>query len=245
VSSLDWPIARAPQKIAGDQVHVWAWPLDTTLSCAGISADVALLDDEERGRFHRFRFEPDRIRFAIAHANRRRVLGAYLDRDPESLCFRSGLFGKPELVGTSPDRTLYFNLSHCRTTALLALSRSTEVGVDVEDIKPMEYEVAERHFSPVELAALASLEGPQWLRGFYNCWTRKEAILKAEGVGLKLPLDSFDVTLTPGAPAKLLQVRPPAVFRKPWTLHNLSNVYETAAALAAASSNAEICCFCV
>ncbi len=224
---------------------MWAWALDTTLNSARLAADVALLDAEELGRFHRFRFEPDRIRFAIAHANRRRVLGAYLHRTPDSLRFRSGLLGKPELVSVPPERTLHFNLSHTRTIALLALSMNTEVGVDVEDIKPIENGVAERYFSPAELTALAALEGEQWLRGFYNCWTRKEAILKAEGVGLKLPLDSFDVTLTPGVPAKLLQVRAPAVFRKPWTLHNLSRVSQTAAALAAGSAHADVCCFCL
>ena len=103
--------------------------------------------------------------------------------------------------------------------------------------------MAENHFSPTELAALSSLEGEAWLEGFYHCWTRKEAILKAEGVGLNLPLYSFDVSLIPGLPAKLLGVRPPAVFRHPWTLHNLATPLGTVAALAAGSLQAEVLCF--
>ena len=103
--------------------------------------------------------------------------------------------------------------------------------------------MAEHHFSPAELAALSYLEGDAWLQGFYNCWTRKEAILKAEGVGLNLPLRCFDVSLTPGLPAQLLAVRPPASFCHPWTLHTLDTPSGTAAALAAGNPRAEVRCF--
>jgi hypothetical protein len=66
------------------------------------------------------------------------------------------------------------------------------VGVDVEEVKPIEPEVADTHFSASELSDLSGLQGDAWLSGFYRCWTRKEAILKAEGVGLHRALDSFD-----------------------------------------------------
>ena len=101
---------------------------------------------------------------------------------------------------------------------MLALSTETELGIDVEDLRPIQPEVAEGHFSPTELAALSSLEGEAWLNGFYHCWTRKEAILKAEGVGLNLPLNSFDVSLIPGDPAKILGVRPPVLHLVPGIL---------------------------
>lgn len=201
-----------------------------------------MLDAEEMERFHRFHFVGDRTRFAVAHINVRRILAAYLDRAPERISFRTNSLGKPELVAEPQTRHLHFNLSHSRNIALLALSTDIELGIDVEDLRPIEPEVATSHFSPAELADLSSLEGEAWLKGFYHCWTRKEAILKAEGVGLNFPLHSFDVSLIPDAPAKLLQVRPPAVFRHRWTLHDLPTPSGTIAALAAGNPQAEVSC---
>jgi 4'-phosphopantetheinyl transferase len=233
-----WPPVGLPQKIVADQIHVWAWQFDNTPGLPALEgAQIELLDAQELDRYHRFHFARDRARFAIAHVNVRRILGAYLDQEPERIRFRTNSFGKPELVTEGPH--LHFNLSHSRSMALLALSTQSELGIDVEDIRPIEPEVAESHFSPTELAALSSLEGDAWLSGFYHCWTRKEAILKAEGVGLNLPLHSFDVSLIPGAPAKLLGVRKPAVFRHPWTLHNLPTPSGTIAALAAGNPQAK------
>jgi 4'-phosphopantetheinyl transferase len=239
-----WPTVGAPQKIAAKQIHVWGWLLASSFDSTGhAKSQIGLLNAKELERFHRFHFERDRVRFAIAHANMRRILGAYLDREPERILFRTNPFGKPELVTEGQTRPLYFNLSHSRNIALLALSMDTELGIDIEDLRRIESEVAESHFSPTELAALSSLEGEAWLKGFYHCWTRKEAILKAEGVGLNFPLPSFDVSLIPGLPAKLLGVRRPAAFRHPWTLHNLITPLETVAALAASNPQAEVLCF--
>ena len=86
--SLIWPTVGVPQKIAADQIHVWAWLLDSSLSLtAPEEAQIGLLDAKELERFHRFHFACDRARFAIAHVNVRRILGAYLDREPERLLF--------------------------------------------------------------------------------------------------------------------------------------------------------------
>lgn len=240
---LKWPAAEVPQRIAPEQIHVWAWALNDP----NAGEDAALLDPKERIRFTRFRFDHDRFRFAAAHANMRRILGAYLLRPPESLGFRNSTFGKPELAGSGEGAasapSLHFNLSHTKSIALLALSQDTEVGIDVEDLHAIEPEVAESHFSARELSDLASLDGDGWLRGFYHCWTRKEAILKAEGVGLNIPLDAFDVSLLPGVPAELLDVRPAAAFRRRWSLYDLSPAEDNVAALAAGSARAQVCCF--
>jgi 4'-phosphopantetheinyl transferase len=192
-------------------------------------------------RFHRFHFDRDRVRFAIAHGNMRRILGAYLKQPPAGLRFKINPFGKPELIVAAPG--IHFNLSHSHSIAVLAVSSGVEVGIDVEDIRPIEPEVARSSFSPAELSALNRLEGDQWLRGFYHCWTRKEAILKAEGVGLNFPLDAFDVSLVPGAPAELLATRPHLTLRCLWKLHDVSPAEGTAGALAAGSPHAEVACF--
>jgi 4'-phosphopantetheinyl transferase len=104
-----------PQKIAAQQIHVWAWLLDSSAGFNGQEkSHTGLLDAKELERFHRFHFESDQARFAIAHANVRRVLGAYLDREPECILFRANPFGKPELVAVAQTRPLHFNLSHSR-----------------------------------------------------------------------------------------------------------------------------------
>ncbi len=166
---------------------------------------------------------------------------AYLKQPPDGLRFKVNPFGKPELIAAAPG--IHFNLSHSHSIAVLAVSPGVEVGIDVEDIRPIEPEVASSSFSPAEISVLNRLEGDQWLRGFYQCWTRKEAILKAEGVGLNFPLDAFDVSLAPGVPAKLLGTRPHLTLRRPWKLHDISPAEGTAGALAAGSPHAEVACF--
>jgi 4'-phosphopantetheinyl transferase len=115
-----------------------------------------------------------------------------------------------------------------------------EVGIDVEDIRPIESGVAEKHFSAAELASMAPLHGQQWLDAFYRCWTRKEAILKAEGVGLRIPLDSFDVSVGVGEPATLLGARPEAKLTAEWRLHHLSPAEGVMAAVAVGQPAAQV-----
>jgi hypothetical protein len=164
-----WSAVEVPEEITADQIHVWAWLLDSSSGFGDHDKlQIGLLDANELERFHRFRFECDRARFAITHMNVRRILGAYLGREPERLLFRANRFGKPELVTEAQTPPLYFNLSHSRNIALLALSMDTELGIDIEYLRPIEPEVAESNFSRTELAALSSLEGEAWLKGFYQ-----------------------------------------------------------------------------
>jgi 4'-phosphopantetheinyl transferase len=185
-----------------------------------------------------FYFARDRARFALNHANVRRILGAYLRLPSEQLCFAADRLGKPELVH---EEQLAFNLSHSRRVTLLAVAQEGPVGVDVEDVRPIEPEVAAGHFSMAERAALQPMQGDDWLNGFYRCWTRKEAILKAEGVGLHHALDSFDVELRPNEPAALLATRD--TFHHSWKLHHLEPAAGAVGALATANPYARLSCF--
>lgn len=92
----------------------------------------------------------------------------------------------------------WFNLSHSGRVAILAVARQP-VGVDIEEVRPLPdaYTVARRFFSAAEREALSALRADRWLRGFYSCWTRKEAFIKGIGDGLSRPLESFDVSLLP------------------------------------------------
>ncbi len=237
ICALQWPASAIPTAISADEVHLWAWALDPVVE--DLSAHIEILDPAELQRLYRFHFAPDRERYALTHANLHRILGGYLHQPAKKISFRTNRFGKPELAGETS--SLNFSLSHSQSIAVLAVAHGLPVGVDVEDVRPIEPEVAATHFSASELSDLSTLQGDAWLSGFYRCWTRKEAILKAEGVGLHRALDSFDVSLLPDAPAQLLRTR--VNFLYPWKLHDVSPVSGTIGALATAHGEARIASF--
>jgi 4'-phosphopantetheinyl transferase len=239
MTSLNWPTSGNHSTIASDEVHLWAWPLAPVPG--DLAAHIELLDHTELRRLQAFHFAADRGRYAVAHANLRRILGGYCDQSPAKICFRANRFGKPELADTDESSSISFSLTHSRCIAVLAVAHGRPVGVDAEDVRPIEPDVADAHFSATEVSDLSKLHGDAWLAGFYRCWTRKEAILKAEGVGLRRALDSFDVSLLADAPAELLGTR--EEFSYPWKLHDLSPAAGTIAALATACSNARLACF--
>jgi 4'-phosphopantetheinyl transferase len=129
---------------------------------------------------------------------------------------------------------LEFNLSHSGDYVLIAVAQEHKVGIDVERIRSdMEFEsIANRFFSPNETAELTSLPPKQKTIAFFNCWTRKEAYIKAQGLGLSLPLGSFDVSLASNDPAILRATRPDAEETSRWTLFSLDVAPHYAAALA-------------
>jgi 4'-phosphopantetheinyl transferase len=241
-SPLTWPASRVREAIAPplnpDEVHLWAWVLEP--ATVDVTAHVEILSRQESERMRAFHFAPDRLRYAVAHANMRRILGGYLQRRPEKVCFAANRFGKPELANEEKS-SLQFNLSHTQSIAVLAVAQGQPVGVDVEEVRPIEPEAATAHFSAAELSNLGTLHGDAWLAGFYRCWTRKEAILKAEGVGLHRALDSFDVGLLLDEPAELVATR--ECFSHPWKLHHLSPAPGTIGALATAQSELRLACF--
>jgi len=237
-ASLLWPLQPLPRAIAAAEVHVWAWTFAGPTEPA--QADLDILDDNERKRTARYYFGPDRVRYSVCHANMRRILASYQGSTPESVIFHERAGGKPELALDVSETPLRFNLSHSRTTALLAVAVATEVGVDIEDIRPVDRQLAQRYFSAAEFASMAALTGQDWLNAFYRCWTRKEAILKVEGVGLRIPLDSFDVSVLADEPAALLAARPEAKLTAAWHLHHLAAATGTMGALAIGDASARI-----
>lgn len=123
----------------------------------------------------------------------RSILGRYLGMPPEALCFAYNDYGKPAVVNAGR-QPLHFNLSHSADLAALAVSDHYVLGVDIEEIRFLKEDIARQFFSRKEYLTLRALPPVVYLDGFYRCWTRKEAFVKAHGAGLSLPLDSFDVT---------------------------------------------------
>lgn len=215
------------------QAHVWR------VSLSSISPDESALSEDERQRASRFHFDADRDRYVAAHASLRGVLSRYLQCEPRELKFSANEFGKPFLS----NHEIEFNLSHSGEFALVGIAHKCKVGVDVELIREdLELEdLARRYFSLREVSELMALKDEQRVIGFFNCWTRKEAYIKAQGLGLSLPLDSFDVSL--GEPALLHATRPDAKVASRWSLRSLDVESNYAAALAVEGNNLEVQCW--
>ena len=172
-----------------------------------VRAAVALLSEEERRKAGCFAFDRDRRRFVVARAGLRELLAVRLGMRPESVELIYGPHGKPALAREFCRGDLRFNLSHSEDVAVYAFARGREIGVDLEGVRvlPDGDDIAARFFSVRENAAYRGLNARDKPLGFFQCWTRKEAFIKALGDGLYHPLDSFDVSLAPGEPAQILR----------------------------------------
>ncbi|AYG69903.1 MULTISPECIES: 4'-phosphopantetheinyl transferase superfamily protein [unclassified Rhizobium] len=179
------------ESIGPDVIDVWSWRLDAPPTDLGASTTLLSLD--ERARADRFIHDHHRLRFVAARSGMRLILGRYLGLPPQAIRFNYGDHGKPS-VSAGGAASIRFNLSHSADLAVLAVSDRYELGVDIEEIRFLKEDVAKRFFSRREYGTLRSLPAECYLDGFYRCWTRKEAFIKAHGAGLSLPLDSFDVT---------------------------------------------------
>jgi 4'-phosphopantetheinyl transferase len=214
-------------------VTVDVWRLSSDPSPTRLDELTTTLSSDERERAARFHFARDRTRFIASRGFLRSVLGRYLAIEPAMVAFDYDAHRKPLLRGSSP-ADLRFNLAHSGDVTLVAVAHGIDVGVDVEVRRDLadRQQIAARFFSLSEAEAIASL--PEELRdeAFFACWTRKEAYLKAVGLGLSGPLDSFDVSVDPRAPAEILRIHASARAAREWSIHDLSQPPEYRAAVA-------------
>jgi len=230
VDSAEQGTPSLPRPPEADEVRVLSMPLD--LDRHRLDRISACLSRDEWERAGRFRFALHRDRFRAARGWLRRILGSYLDVAPERVRLRYGRHGKPELGGALANSGLRFNVSHSEGLGLCALARDRDVGVDVERVKPLRdlEAVAEHFFSRRERSELQRLPEEALLPGFYACWTRKEAFIKATGEGLARPLHGFDVSV--GEPARLERVAGDPEEAGRWSVVELRPASGYAAALA-------------
>jgi 4'-phosphopantetheinyl transferase len=217
-SHLTWSRPLDNLDLQPHQVDVWRVSLD--LPTASVKLIESVLSADESQRAARFHFPADRDRFIVAHGRLRRILTRYLHCEPHQLVFSTGQYGKPGLIS---HEGIDFNLAHSGDYAVVAVTRGRKVGVDVERFRhDMELEsIARRFFSQGEVSELLALPPEQREAAFFNGWTRKEAYIKAHGLGLSLPLDSFDVSLAPNKPAVLRATRPNPREAARWTFESL------------------------
>ncbi len=194
---MNWPALPASPALAGDEVHVIGWSPDG--GAARLSAWRASMSADEVERAARFRFDRHRVAWEAARGGLRELLGRYCGRAGSELRFTLSADGKPALVGGGG---LRFNLSHTEGLVALAISRGGALGVDVEALRPVPERaaIARTHFSVGENRRFASEEAAGRGEGYFlRLWTRKEAVIKAVGIGLGYPLPRVDVSLLAGA----------------------------------------------
>lgn len=230
-----------PLQLQLDDAEIHVWRLDLSRVRRQVGGLLPFLSKDERDRASRFHFQKDHEHFIAARGVLRVLLGTYLNLTPEELRFRYSPYGKPSLdVGPDSER-LRFNLSHSHERALLAFTRAGEIGVDLEFMRAdfASHEVAERWFSNREVEMFSALPGSLRTEAFFNCWTRKEAYVKARGEGLSYPLKSFSVSLAPDEAARFLSIEGDAMQCSCWSLQNLHVAEGYAAALAVENTHCE------
>lgn len=211
-----------------DEVHVWRATLARTPPELACLRD--LLNDEERTRADRLRNPAHGERFTAGRGILRLLLGKYLDAKPCAVPLASEAHGKPFVSGNTG---LRFNLSHSNDTALFAFARERELGIDIQELAPIERPeaLARRFFSAQEIEALRTMPPDAYALAFYTCWTRKEAYLKARGEGLRLSLSKFSVSVHAEETAVLKSGKLEPAELDRWTFTNLPPTEGYAAAL--------------
>jgi 4'-phosphopantetheinyl transferase len=204
-----------------DEVHLWRVDLATVAK--GEQRWAQILSADERERAARFHFSQDRQFFTATRALLRTILASYVESDAKELVFRYSEKEKPSLSPSQSGNQVDFNVSHSGTIAMLAFTRERALGVDVEQLREdFDHEaIARRFFSEQEQRQLAALAPSDRYHGFFRCWTRKEAYIKAQGTGLSLPLHQFDVSLRPGDLNALLSTRPDSTEAEHWSLQEV------------------------
>jgi 4'-phosphopantetheinyl transferase len=240
-------------------VHIWWANLDQPPQIVQELEET--LSAAELARAKKFAFQRDRSRFVVSHGILRKIFGRYLNTDPAQLEFCHQTWGKPYLSGKFEGSGIRFNFSHAQNMGLYAFTCKREVGVDVEFIRPLpdldriaskyfstnEYpdldRIASKYFSTNEYHLLMTMPECQRVQAFFDCWTRKEAYLKALGVGLTYPTDGFDVFIAPGEAVHLLRTQGYPHEAGRWRLEAFSPAPGYAASLAVEGHDWRLSCW--
>jgi 4'-phosphopantetheinyl transferase len=242
---LTAPFSWSPTQANNDELappvggaDCWAVALNQ-LPPAAEPAATALLNSTERERAARFHFDHHRRIYIASHAALRLLLGRYLRAPAASIEFVTGTHGRPMLADAGSG--LHFNLSHSGNTALIAFSRIALVGVDVEAVRaiPDLLDLARHYFAPPEITSIAESSPTTQLHAFLTIWTRKEAFVKALGLGLSVPLDAFSVGPA-DRPGRLTWLR--GGTSGDWTIAGLSPGPDCVGALAVQRRDAKLHC---
>lgn len=191
----------SPIELHAGTVHLWY----TSVAHTSIPFDdpLSVLDEEERDRAARFHFDRDQKLFVLGRAFLRCLLARYTGAHAAQIRFKQNQYGK--LFLEYPVSPVQFNVAHSGDCIIHAIARGTGVGVDVETLRGFEApETISSYFAPGEQAWLLATDPHEVNAGFFTLWTCKEAYIKALGLGLSKPLDSFEISLAKSREPKIL-----------------------------------------
>lgn len=223
-------------QIEGNEVHIWLIPFDKIINEISFFED--LLSQNELSRAGRFYFEMDKNKFIVGRGILRLIISKYSGIFPSQINFIYNEFGKPSLEKGQNSMFLEFNTSHSASFVTIGITIVAQIGIDIENLERKSdlLELAKRYFAEGEYTKLSSLPKELLTEGFYNCWTRKEAFIKALGNGLSYPLDTFEVTLAPYEETrfskiaggnvdewKLINIKPPSKYVGAIAINRKSN----------------------
>jgi 4'-phosphopantetheinyl transferase len=224
-------------------VHVWRVALDAAPDA--IARLGTTLSPDERARAERFHFDLHRHRYIAGRAMLRQLLGLYSGAAPADISFRYGSRGKPELASPPSVGDLRFNVAHSGDLALFAFAWNRPVGIDVEQVRdvPEAPTIARSHFTPAEARSIVEATGEELRERFCRIWTRKEAVIKAVGTGLAMPLTEFEVgSAMRSEPWEI--VRLAAQQNATWAVRDLRPADGYAGAIAVADTAGEVSFWC-
>lgn len=215
-------------KFHNHQINLWYACIDS------FTKDVfhlsELLNEEELRKANCIKSIKDRNNCIITLVLLKKLLGYYLDKLPSEIILSYTKYNKPYLKHCD----LKFNLSHSGNLLLIGVALNYDIGVDVEKTEyfPEMDGVAKNFFSNYEYQSFIRLNEDQKIEGFFNCWTRKEAFIKAIGSGLSYSLKEFDVTLIPEEEARLIKVKNDETEGESWSLFSFDIMSNYKAAVA-------------
>jgi len=226
------PRSPEPGLPPANVAHIWRIGLE---QMKGPEQFYRLLSAEERARADRFHFEKDRFTYVYCRGVLRTLLGRYLNVLPNDISFHYTEYGKPYL---SDEHGLNFNLSHAGGYALIAFTTKSAIGVDVEAIdRSIDTDkLVHRFFSPVEITAVAALSPVERPVAFFKLWTRKEALIKAHGAGLSLPLVQFGVSISDQEDVRVLHTDWAPEAANLWQIYSFTVAKELPGAIALKAS---------
>ena len=177
-----WQIPPQNLTLHEGELHLWRFNLDCSEDL--FNQFKSFLDQEELFRADRLLNLQKRKQFIVARAYLKQILGAYQKVNPKQINLQYNAHGKPALA-ESHHSSLSFNLSHSENWAVLAAVDSFAVGIDLEKTDPdIDFiSIVQQYFDDQEKLFLLQYSEQRQRRGFYRLWTRKEALLKADGLG--------------------------------------------------------------
>lgn len=239
-SKILWRARPGKVILKNNEVHLW---------CASLILDSKILhklrstlSTDEIERADRFHFQKNRNSFTAGRGILRSILAHYLENKPREIGFIYNTHGKPSIANMPGGTGINFNLSHSHGLAVYAFTRRRRIGIDIERLRSnLSFEkIANRFFTTAEYEKLRGLHHDEFIEGFFNLWTHKEAYIKAKAKGLSIPLNQFGVTINADQTVRINEIGRNPDEEYVWSFYTLTPAPGYVGALAVEGKNLTI-----